>query len=181
MHVVWNLRVPYVIMCDCVIIWGCRRAFIPSPVSPLRASGGAACGDALSDALTGLRLNAIERNKRGQPETTLVKPAAAPREASPEATCPVSVSSPWRFLSIDYSQMELHILAYLSNDPQLLHDLKGGAATDTEAKRYDSFQLTASRLFGCRPAEVTKERRSIAKTVTYGRAKWRVLCAHEYA
>ena len=75
--------------------------------------------------------------------------------------------------------MELHILAYLSNDPQLLYDLGVGRrdSKETAAKGdnkeaperpHDTFKLTASRLFNCPPEKVTKELRSMAKTVTYG-------------
>lgn len=88
---------------------------------------------------------------------------------------PLFADSPWRFLSVDYSQMELHILAYLSNDTQLLSDL-GCIPPESKAveqhkgsgRRFDTFQMTASRLFGCEPSNVTRELRSVAKTVTYG-------------
>ncbi|XP_026191451.1 uncharacterized protein LOC34621374 [Cyclospora cayetanensis] len=130
-----------------------RRAFVPSAVNPCKADEATVRGDALTSSLTAMLLGASREDGSPMPAADAVR---------------VPPSSPWRFLSIDYSQMELHILAYLSNDPQLLNDLSGGISSGETGRRYDSFQLTASRLFGCPPEDVTKERRSAAKTVTYG-------------
>jgi DNA polymerase I len=62
-------------------------------------------------------------------------------------------------LSADYSQIELRILAALTQDPGLLEGLTGGE---------DIHRATAAKVFGLKPAEVTKEQRNQAKMVNYG-------------
>ncbi len=63
-----------------------------------------------------------------------------------------------RLVSVDYSQIELRILAHLSKDPLLLDAYR-------EAK--DIHVRTACQLFGILPSEVTPERRRQAKTVNF--------------
>ena len=62
-------------------------------------------------------------------------------------------------LSVDYSQIELRILAALTQDPALLEGLTGGE---------DIHRATAARVFSLKAAEVSKEQRSQAKMVNYG-------------
>ena len=62
-------------------------------------------------------------------------------------------------LSADYSQIELRVLAHLSQDPLLLQDMAQGLDVHTQ---------TASRLFEVEPGQVTKEMRARAKTVNFG-------------
>ncbi|MCB2226796.1 MAG: DNA polymerase I [Desulfarculaceae bacterium] len=62
-------------------------------------------------------------------------------------------------LSADYSQIELKVLAHLSQDPLLLEDMAHGLDVHTQ---------TASRLFEVEPKDVTKEMRARAKTVNFG-------------
>jgi DNA polymerase-1 len=62
-------------------------------------------------------------------------------------------------LSADYSQIELRILAALTQDPGLLEGLTGGE---------DIHRATAAKVFGLVPAAVTKEQRNQAKMVNYG-------------
>jgi DNA polymerase-1 len=62
-------------------------------------------------------------------------------------------------LSADYSQIELRILAALTQDPGLLEGLTGGE---------DIHRATAAKVFGLAPAAVSKEQRSQAKMVNYG-------------
>ncbi|RJX29772.1 MAG: DNA polymerase I [Desulfarculus sp.] len=62
-------------------------------------------------------------------------------------------------LSADYSQIELRVLAHLSQDPLLLDDLRQGLDVHTQ---------TAARLFEVKPEKVTKEMRARAKTVNFG-------------
>ena len=70
------------------------------------------------------------------------------------------IASPGRFMvSADYSQVELRVLADLSDDPLLIEDMTSGLDVHTQ---------TASRLFEVPPAEVTKEQRARAKTVNFG-------------
>ncbi|MBI2877203.1 MAG: DNA polymerase I [Candidatus Tectomicrobia bacterium] len=63
------------------------------------------------------------------------------------------------FISADYSQIELRILAHLSEDALLLEAFAGGE--DVHAK-------TAAELFGVAPGAVTPEMRRLAKTVNFG-------------
>jgi DNA polymerase-1 len=62
-------------------------------------------------------------------------------------------------ISADYSQVELRVLAHLSQDPLLLDDLRQGLDVHTQ---------TAARLFDVMPGLVTKEMRARAKTVNFG-------------
>jgi DNA polymerase-1 len=62
-------------------------------------------------------------------------------------------------LSADYSQIELRILAALTQDPALLESLTSGE---------DIHRATAARVLGLPLAEVTKEQRNQAKMVNYG-------------
>lgn len=65
----------------------------------------------------------------------------------------------WWFLSADYSQIELVILAHLSEDPALCRAFREGE---------DVHRATGSLLFGVPPEAVTPEQRRIAKTINFG-------------
>jgi DNA polymerase-1 len=62
-------------------------------------------------------------------------------------------------MSADYSQIELRILAHLSDDPGLIEAFTSGA---------DFHAATASRVFGVPIAELTPEHRRRAKAVNFG-------------
>ncbi len=62
-------------------------------------------------------------------------------------------------LAADYSQIELRLLAHLSQDPALVAAFQQGQ---------DVHQQTAARVFGCDLAAVTPEQRAAAKTVNFG-------------
>ncbi|HXW59998.1 MAG TPA: DNA polymerase, partial [Myxococcota bacterium] len=62
-------------------------------------------------------------------------------------------------ISLDYSQVELRLLAFASQDPVLL---------DSFAKDQDVHRRTASEIFDIRPEDVSKEQRNIAKTINFG-------------
>ncbi|MDP3940236.1 MAG: DNA polymerase I, partial [Deltaproteobacteria bacterium] len=64
-----------------------------------------------------------------------------------------------RLLSADYSQIELCLLAHLSEDPTLMEAFRQGE---------DIHRRTASEVFGVPPGEVTDAQRSGAKAVNYG-------------
>jgi DNA polymerase-1 len=64
-------------------------------------------------------------------------------------------------LSVDYSQIELRVMAHLSQDPILLDVFKQGE---------DIHSATAARVYGVDPAELTTGQRSVAKMVNYGLA-----------
>ena len=63
------------------------------------------------------------------------------------------------FLSADYSQIELRLLAHLSGDEHLVAAFNSGA---------DLHSSTAARVFGVDPEAVTPEMRSRAKAVNFG-------------
>ena len=63
------------------------------------------------------------------------------------------------FLSADYSQIELVVLAHLSGDPGLASAFRTGA---------DVHRHTGSLIFGVPEEEVTPEQRRIAKTINFG-------------
>jgi DNA polymerase I len=62
-------------------------------------------------------------------------------------------------VSADYSQIELVVLAHLSQDPGLLKAFREGV---------DVHRRTASLLFGLGEEEVTPDKRRIAKTINFG-------------
>lgn len=63
------------------------------------------------------------------------------------------------FVSADYSQIELRLLAHLSKDEKLQEAFNSGA---------DFHTATAAHVFGLDPSEVTSELRSRAKAVNFG-------------
>ncbi len=65
----------------------------------------------------------------------------------------------WRFVAADYSQIELRILAHMSEDGGLLDAFAGDA---------DVHRATAARVFGVAPAEVSPEMRRRAKVINFG-------------
>ncbi len=64
-----------------------------------------------------------------------------------------------RLLSADYSQIELRIMAHLSQDRALLQAFRSGGDVHT---------LTAARIATCAPEAVTPAQRAAAKTVNFG-------------
>jgi len=62
-------------------------------------------------------------------------------------------------VSADYSQIELRIMAHLSDDPRLL---------DAFAKGEDVHRATAAEIFGLLPEDVTSEQRRAAKVINFG-------------
>jgi len=63
------------------------------------------------------------------------------------------------FLSADYSQIELRLMAHLSRDQSMIGDFLSGN---------DIHAATASKIFGVDIKEVTREMRSRAKTANFG-------------
>lgn len=63
------------------------------------------------------------------------------------------------FFSADYSQIELRIMAHLSQDPNLIEAFKSG---------HDIHAATAAKIFKKNIQEVTREERSKAKTANFG-------------
>jgi DNA polymerase-1 len=97
------------------------------------------------------RLNSQDPNLQNIPIRTAmgreIRRAFVPREGD------------YTLLSADYSQIELRILAALTQDKGLLEGLTGGE---------DIHRATAAKVFQIPVAEVTKEQRNQAKMVNYG-------------
>jgi DNA polymerase I len=97
------------------------------------------------------RLNSQDPNLQNIPIRTTtgreIRRAFVPREGD------------YTLLSADYSQIELRILAALTQDPGLLDGLTSGE---------DIHRATAAKVFGLPLAEVTKAQRNQAKMVNYG-------------
>lgn len=64
-----------------------------------------------------------------------------------------------KLVSLDYSQIELRILASLTEDPEMLKAFQNNA---------DIHQITASKIYDVPPAEVTPAMRKVAKTLNFG-------------
>ncbi len=62
-------------------------------------------------------------------------------------------------LAADYSQIELRLIAELSQEPTMMEAFQNGA---------DIHATTAAKVFGVAPEEVSREQRSTAKTVNFG-------------
>ncbi|MBQ9285068.1 MAG: DNA polymerase I [Bacteroidaceae bacterium] len=63
------------------------------------------------------------------------------------------------FFSADYSQVELRIMAHLSQDESLIDDFRQG---------HDIHTATAAKIFHKAPEDVTRDERSRAKTANFG-------------
>ena len=59
----------------------------------------------------------------------------------------------------DYSQIELRVLAHMSEDEKLIEAFRAGA---------DIHRRTAADVFGVEPNDVTAEMRDAAKAVNFG-------------
>jgi DNA polymerase-1 len=64
-----------------------------------------------------------------------------------------------RFVSCDYSQVELRLLAHVSGEPKLVEAFERGDDVHT---------MTAAEVAGVEPAEVSREQRSAAKAINFG-------------
>jgi DNA polymerase-1 len=71
----------------------------------------------------------------------------------------VAENSDFIILSADYSQIELRLMAHMSNDPSMLEAFQSGE---------DIHAATASKIFKVPLAEVSREQRSKAKTANFG-------------
>ena len=65
----------------------------------------------------------------------------------------------WRLVSADYSQIELRVLAHMSEDPLLI---------EAFSRHEDIHSRTAQEIFGVPPALQTHEHRRMAKAINYG-------------
>lgn len=67
--------------------------------------------------------------------------------------------SDWRLVSVDYSQIELRVLADLADDPDMIAAFLRGA---------DIHRETAAKIAGKAPEDVTAAERSAAKAINFG-------------
>ena len=65
----------------------------------------------------------------------------------------------WRIVAADYSQIELRIMAHLSQDPGLLRAFRDGL---------DVHRATAAEVFGVAPEAVDSNQRRAAKAINFG-------------
>lgn len=65
----------------------------------------------------------------------------------------------WKFVVADYSQIELRLMAHLSEDPAFIAAFRSGG---------DIHRQTASIIFAVPPDQVTPEMRARAKTINFG-------------
>jgi DNA polymerase-1 len=65
----------------------------------------------------------------------------------------------WSLLSVDYSQVELRIVAHMANDPAMLAAFQAGQ---------DIHTATAAAIYKIPPDKVTKEMRRHAKAINFG-------------
>src|SRR5690606_19466573 len=65
----------------------------------------------------------------------------------------------WKLICIDYSQIELRMLAHFCQDPALLAAFRDGI---------DIHRAVAAEVFGVASEDVTREQRSVAKAVNFG-------------
>lgn len=103
-----------------------------------------------TETLTG-RLSSIEPNIQNMPIRT--------EEGQVIREIFVSRFPGGKILSADYSQIELRVLAHLSNDPEMIDSFEHGD---------DFHSQTASRLYEVDSSQVTKEMRRIAKAINFG-------------
>src|ERR671920_784208 len=71
----------------------------------------------------------------------------------------LGIRGPTVLLSVDYSQIELRVLAHMTGEPALREAFQKGE---------DVHALAAGRLYGVPPEEVTAEMRRIGKMLNYG-------------
>jgi DNA polymerase I len=65
----------------------------------------------------------------------------------------------WKLICIDYSQIELRMLAHFCQDPALLAAFRDGV---------DIHRAVAAEVYGVAPEAVTREQRTVAKAVNFG-------------
>ncbi len=119
---------------------------LPSRVNP--ATGRIHTTFGQTGAATG-RLSSTDPNLQNIPVRTprgeAIRRGFVPREG-------------WRFITADYSQIELRLLAHLSGDPAFVAAFRQGD---------DIHRQTAAIIFGVPKAEVTSDMRAQAKTINF--------------
>jgi DNA polymerase-1 len=125
---------------------------LPEYVNP--RTGRVHCSYSQVAAATG-RLASSEPNLQNIPVRTergrALRKAFVPRESDDKGD--------WLLLSADYSQVELRVMAHLSQDPSLVRAFAAGR---------DIHASTAAIIFDVDEADVTREMRSRAKAINFG-------------
>jgi len=89
-----------------------------------------------------------------------------PPEARKMYTAPLG----WKIVEADYAQAEAVIVAHLCNNQKMIKMFKDSFGFSNEEKKpYDIHVLKATELFSIPWDEVTKEQRTLAKTIRHGR------------
>ena len=89
-----------------------------------------------------------------------IREAFVPRGTSASSRLPAQPSqTQFTLLSCDYSQIELRVMAALACDPTMISAFQDGA---------DIHTITAAKVHGVTPEEVTRDMRSGAKMVNFG-------------
>lgn len=127
-----------------------RSTYLETLPKQIRADGRVHCRFVQSGTATG-RLSCQDPNLQNIPvRTDLGKEIRAAFEPQEQG---------WVYISADYSQIELRILAHLCQDPVLVKSFNEGL---------DIHAMTASELFSVPLDQVTEEMRRRAKAVNFG-------------
>ncbi len=118
------------------------------------ADGQCDHGTCAYDVRAGHRCNRTARVDRSQPAEHPVRTAEGRRIREAFIAPPDHV-----LFSADYSQVELRIMAHLSEDPALLHAFLSG---------HDIHRATAGEIFSVAPQDVTSDQRRYIKAVNFG-------------
>ncbi len=127
-----------------------RSTYLETLPKQIRSDGRVHCHFVQSGTATG-RLSCQDPNLQNIPVRT---------ELGKEIRAAFGPQYPgWVYISADYSQIELRILAHLSQDPVLVKSFK---------ENLDIHAMTASELFSVPLDQVTEEMRRRAKIVNFG-------------
>jgi DNA polymerase I len=127
-----------------------RSTYLETLPKQIRADGRVHCRFIQSGTATG-RLSCQDPNLQNIPVRT---------ELGKEIRAAFEPQSPgWVYVSADYSQIELRLLAHLSQDPVLVKSFN---------EEIDIHAMTASELFSVPLDKVTEEMRRKAKAVNFG-------------
>lgn len=92
---------------------------------------------------------------KGIPMQTIPKRTAIGRKVRRGFECPPG----WKKIACDFDQLEVRVLAHLSNDQGMIQTLNDPSA--------DPHRELAALLFGIRPEDVTSEQRTVAKKIQF--------------
>jgi DNA polymerase-1 len=126
-----------------------RSTYIDSLIDKIAADGRVHTTYNQAGATTG-RLSSSNPNLQNIPVSS---------EVGKQIKCCFIADKDFELISFDYSQQELRILAHISQEETLIQTFQKGL---------DIHRTTASQIFNVAYDEVTKQQRSIAKTINFG-------------